>query len=117
MERHTRRALVAASVTGLLASLGAFGGGSLQAHEGDHAGEGGQVPCYGVNKCKGTGECGGKGHGCAGMNACAGQGYIELERTSVCASRTAVSPQRLKDNHVVCMAHPGLRGRAALRAL
>jgi uncharacterized membrane protein len=79
MEKNARRALVAASVAGLLASLGAFGGGLLQAHEGDHASEG-KVPCYGVNKCKGTGECGGKGHGCAGMNACAGQGYIELEK-------------------------------------
>jgi len=80
MERNARRALVAASVAGLLASLGAFGGSALHAQEGDAVGEGGKVPCYGVNKCKGTGECGGKGHGCAGMNACAGQGYLELEK-------------------------------------
>lgn len=80
MERTARRALVAASVAGLLASWGIVASGSLQAHEGDTPSGDGKVPCYGINKCKGTGDCGGKGHGCAGMNACAGEGSIELEK-------------------------------------
>ncbi len=67
-----QRALLAASVAGLLAALGLAGGSSTaQAAEGD-------VHCYGVNKCKGTGDCGGKGHTCAGQNACSGQGFIDM---------------------------------------
>ena len=80
MERKVRRALVAASVAGLLASAGAIVGQSAQAQEGADDHDEAKVACYGINKCKGTGDCGGKGHGCAGKNACSGQGYIDLDK-------------------------------------
>ena len=74
MELNKQRALLAASVAGILAAVGAvWSGSNAQAQEGN-----GTVPCYGINKCQGTGDCGGKGHSCAGKNACKGQGYIEL---------------------------------------
>jgi uncharacterized membrane protein len=68
------KAVLAASVAGLLAAVGAAGTNPAQAAEGD------KVPCYGVNKCQGTGACGGKGHSCHGQNACAGQGYLEIDK-------------------------------------
>ena len=68
------RALVAASVAGLVAAAGALMAGThAQAEEA-------KVPCYGINKCKGTGDCGGKGHSCSGQNECAGHGYLKLEK-------------------------------------
>lgn len=73
------RALVAASVAGLLMAVGSAV--KAQANEmagGDEAS--GKVPCYGINKCKGTGDCGGKGSSCAGTNGCAGQAFISLEK-------------------------------------
>ena len=77
MEGKTQRALLAASVAGLLAAAGVFlRGQSSQAAEED----GETVSCWGINKCQGTGDCGGKGHSCAGQNACKGQGYLELEK-------------------------------------
>ena len=73
-----QRALVAASVAGLLAA-GLLGLGShVRADEGE--GDGDDAPCYGINKCKGVGACGGTGHSCAGQNACKGQGYVELDK-------------------------------------
>ena len=75
MNGSKQRALLAASVAGLVAAAGLVAGGQqAQAVEGE------KVPCYGINKCKGTGDCGGKGHSCAGKNECAGQSYIELEK-------------------------------------
>lgn len=70
--QSTKKALVAASLAGLLAVTGAslLNNPPAQA-AGDH--------CYGVNKCKGTGDCGGKGHSCAGMNECKGQGWLEID--------------------------------------
>ena len=67
-----KQALLAASVAGLLAAVGA----SLTAPVAHAEG----APCYGVNKCKGAGDCGGKGHSCAGQNACKGQGYLDLDK-------------------------------------
>ena len=77
MEKQ-QRALLAASVAGLLAAAGAF----AQAHGAQAAmeKEEGHVPCYGINKCQGMGNCGGKGHSCQGKNACKGRGYLELEK-------------------------------------
>ena len=75
MDGKAQRALVAASVAGLLAAAGAAGFGR-QAQADDT----GKVPCYGINKCKGTGDCGGKGHSCSGKNDCAGHGYLKLEK-------------------------------------
>ena len=75
-----KRALVAASVAGLLAA-GLFGLGSrAQANENEGEEADDHTPCYGINKCKGVGACGGAGHSCAGQNACKGQGYLELEK-------------------------------------
>ena len=75
MDVKRRRALVAASVAGLLAAALAEGfGRSAQAEDT------GKVPCYGINKCKGAGACGGKGHSCSGKNECAGQGYLTLDK-------------------------------------
>ena len=73
-----KRALVAASVAGLLAA-GLFGLGSrVRADESEEAGD--DTPCYGINKCKGVGACGGTSHSCAGQNACKGQGYLEIDK-------------------------------------
>lgn len=75
-----QRALLAASVAGLIAALG-MSGGARQAQADEHGGEalgGDTVPCYGINKCQGTGNCAGTGHSCHGQNACEGQGYIDL---------------------------------------
>ena len=74
-----QRALLAASVAGLIAALG-MSSGARQAQADEHGGEapGDTVPCYGINKCQGTGSCSGPGHSCHGQNACEGQGYIDL---------------------------------------
>ncbi len=71
-----KRALVAASVAGLMAAGLAVLGSQVQAA--DEAGS--KVPCYGVNKCKGAGDCGGKGHSCSGQNTCKGQAFLKLEK-------------------------------------
>ena len=76
MEKQ-QRALLVASVAGLLAAAGVVAGGHAQAAE--EAGST-KAPCYGINKCQGMGDCGGKGHSCSGKNACNGQGYLELEQ-------------------------------------
>ena len=73
MELTTQRALLAASVAGLLAAIGSAGLGQIVA-----ADEAPNVHCYGINKCKGTGDCGGKGQSCAGTNGCKSQGFIDL---------------------------------------
>ena len=94
MDGQKSRALVAASVAGLLAAAGTlWAGATAHAHMGDDTGT---VPCYGINKCKGAGECGGKGHGCAGKNECAGQGYIELEKDTclkIQGGRLTIEPE------------------------
>lgn len=72
MEKKKQNTMLAASIAGMVAAAGVFGGAPVV-----HAEE---VPCYGVNKCKGTGDCGGKGHSCAGKNACAGHGWIEMDK-------------------------------------
>ena len=70
---NKKRALVAASVAGLMAAAGVMGVTTAQAED--------KVPCYGINKCKGTGDCGGKaGNSCAGKNACKGQGFLKLAK-------------------------------------
>ncbi len=68
-----KRAMIAASVAGLLAAVGVMGVTTAQAMDDKMA------PCYGINKCKGTGDCGGKaGNSCAGKNACKGAGFLKL---------------------------------------
>ena len=82
MDAKKQRAVLAASVAGLLAAAGAVSfGQSAHAREGEKGGDqAGAVHCYGVNKCQGTGNCGGKGHSCRGQNACQGQGYLDLSQ-------------------------------------
>ena len=80
MESKLQRALLTASVAGLLAVVGS---GLLSKSAGaEEAKDGGAAACYGVNKCKGVGECGGKGHTCAGTNECAGKGYIKIDKSA-----------------------------------
>ena len=77
MGNTRQRALLAASVAGLLAAAGSVGWSQqAQAQEDDVE----SAHCYGINKCKGTGDCGGKGNSCAGKNACEGKGYINLSK-------------------------------------
>ena len=77
MERKRQRALVAASVAGLLAAAGsAWWSQPAQAQDDDVE----SAHCYGINKCKGTGDCGGKTHSCHGQNDCKSQGYIDLNK-------------------------------------
>ena len=79
MDVKRRRALVAASVAGLLAAAGsAWWSRPAQAQAQDDDVEG--VHCYGINKCQGIGDCGGKAHACHGQNACKGQGYVDLNK-------------------------------------
>ncbi len=75
MESKQQRALLMASVAGLMAAAGLASMGQVHA-----ADEAAKVPCYGINKCQGAGNCGGKGHSCQGKNACAGQGYLTLDK-------------------------------------
>lgn len=79
MDARTQRALLAASVAGLLAAFG-VSSGARHAHADEHGGEALEdtVHCYGINTCQGTGDCGGVGHSCRGQNACEGQGFIDL---------------------------------------
>ena len=79
MDVKKQRALLAASVAGILAAI-TSGAVSSQAGATSQETGGKAVPCYGINKCKGTGDCGGKGHSCAGNNACHGEGFIELDK-------------------------------------
>lgn len=73
-----KKALLAASVAGLLMAASVAG----MAHSA--FAEEGKIPCYGANKCKGTGDCGGKGHSCAGKNECQGQGYVNADSKEAC---------------------------------
>lgn len=74
-ENSRKKALLAASVAGLLAVSGFMANAATLYAE---------VECHGVNACKGMGDCGGKDHGCAGKNACKGQGYVSLPSEEVC---------------------------------
>lgn len=74
---NKKKALLAASVAGLMAMTG-FAMLPATAYA--------DVHCYGVNGCKGQGECGGKGHGCAGHNACKGQGWVNVADEQTCLS-------------------------------
>ncbi len=75
MNAQSKRALLAASLAGLVVVAGVVtSGATAQAADGE------KVPCYGINKCKGAGDCGGKGHSCAGKNECAGAGSIMLDK-------------------------------------
>lgn len=73
MELNKQRALLAASVAGILTAAG-----TVMLSPTAQAQETQTVHCYGINKCSGTGDCGGKGHSCAGKNGCESQGYLDL---------------------------------------
>ncbi len=74
--KNKKRALLAASMAGLMLAAGA--GFSPAAHAEE------DVKCYGVNKCKGAGACGGK-NGCAGQNACKGHGFVKVSKEACLA--------------------------------
>lgn len=69
-KRSKKKALLIASVAGLMALSGVVAGSQPAFAE--------DVSCSGVNKCKGVGECGGANHSCAGKNECKGQGWIKI---------------------------------------
>jgi len=75
MENKKKKAILAASVAGLMAAS-MFGSPAVKAADVE------LESCYGINACKGTGACGGKGYSCAGNNACKGQGFIEVPKGS-----------------------------------
>jgi hypothetical protein len=66
--------LIAASVAGLFASVGASMALAGEKKDGD------EVICSGINACKGHGTCAGAGHGCAGKNGCKGQGNSKVSK-------------------------------------
>ena len=75
----TKRALIAASVAGLVAAVSVvWGGQQVRADDTEDSGE--KSSCYGINKCKGVGDCGSKVNSCAGKNECAGKGWVELDK-------------------------------------
>ena len=93
MDGTRQRALLAASVAGLVAAVGiSVMGRSVSAADTPTD----QVHCYGINKCKGTGDCGGKEHACAGKNACKGASFIELPKDiclRIAGGRLTAEPQ------------------------
>ena len=92
MDNKKQRTLLAASVAGLMASVGFASFGSLV-----HAAEDQNVHCYGINTCKGVGDCGGKGHACAGKNSCQGQGFLSLKQDTclkIQGGRLTVEPKQ-----------------------
>jgi len=70
VKRNKTKALVAASIAGIVALAGVAIMSAPAYAAGTH--------CYGINACKGTGDCGGKGHSCAGKNACKGQAWLSM---------------------------------------
>lgn len=78
MDAKQHRALLAASVAGLLTAAASVVR-TAHAQEMPMEGDEGSVSCYVPTSCAGKGDCGGKGHSCAGMSSCAGQGYVKLE--------------------------------------
>ena len=72
--RTKKKALVAASIAGLIAAASFASVAPVQAATGE------LESCGGINACKGMGACGGKGNSCAGKNACKGQGWIEVKK-------------------------------------
>ncbi len=80
MKKSKKNALLAASVSGLLAVAG-FAAGVNTVYAAD------EIACSGINGCKGQGACGGKGHSCAGKNACKGQGWLKVASADACTSQ------------------------------
>ena len=76
MNRTKKKALLAASVAGLMVVS------SLSAAQTAQTATGELERCYGINACKGTGGCSGKGNACAGHNACKGHGFVDVAKDS-----------------------------------
>jgi hypothetical protein len=74
--RSKKKALIAASIAGLVAMIGAMATAGVVYAEG--------VQCTGINACKGQGECGGESHGCGGKNACKGLGWVAKATETDC---------------------------------
>jgi len=76
--RSKKKTLLAASIAGLVAMVGAMATSGVVYAEGVH--------CSGINACKGQGECGGEGHSCAGKNGCKGAGWIAKATEADCTA-------------------------------
>lgn len=76
MNNAKKKALLAASVAGLMTVAGLTATHTAQAATGE------LEHCYGVNACKGMGACGGKGNSCSGKNACKGHGFVDVAKGS-----------------------------------
>ena len=76
--RNKKSTLIAASIAGLVAMVGAMSTAGVVYAEGTH--------CSGINACKGQGECGGEGHSCAGKNGCKGAGWVTKASDAECAA-------------------------------
>ena len=79
VKKSKKKALIAASMAGLLAVSGV----ALTLSPAHAAGD----KCYGVNKCKGQGECGAKGHSCAGKNECSAKGWVTTQDADTCVKQ------------------------------
>ena len=75
-KKSKKKALLAASVAGLMAVAGAMAHAAVV-----YAAD---VHCVGINACKGQGECGGEGSSCAGKNACKGMGWVTQKTEADC---------------------------------
>lgn len=71
---NKKKALLAASVAGLLAVAGVAAQSTAAFAE--------DVHCGGVNACKGKGMCGGAGHSCGGKNECKGAGVVAVSQAA-----------------------------------
>lgn len=74
--RSKKKTLLAASIAGLVAVVGAMASAGVVYAEG--------IQCSGINACKGQGECGGEGHSCAGKNGCKGAGWVSKVTEAEC---------------------------------
>ena len=70
---NKKKALIAASVAGLIAVSGFTMVKPALAED---------ISCSGVNACSGKGQCGGKDHACAGKNACKGKGVVMVSQAA-----------------------------------
>ena len=73
VKKSTKKALIAASVAGLIAVSGFTMAKAAFAED---------VACSGVNACSGKGQCGGKDHACGGKNSCKGKGVVTVSQAA-----------------------------------
>ena len=77
MKKPSRRSLLVASLTGVLAvPLAMATRGTTAAHDIE------EVHCYGVNKCKGHNDCKSAENACKGKAACKGHGLVAMSKSA-----------------------------------